>query len=317
MSISSDKLLRGVKRRITLPANQVLLDNDNILEMADDVISGTIIPLIKSVNHDFFVYEEQEALVAGQSLYDIPYRAIGRGLRDLKIKDPSNNVRSVPLIALEDIQYYVSNSNVSGFCFQSDKIRLVPDTPSSIPQSNYLLKYYELAPNKLIQTSNACLVTAVSAPGLATTDVTVAAVPSVIVVNADIDFIQSKSGSTILGMDVDIQGINGTTLTFLNADVPSGLIAGDYIALAGYSPVLNFIPNELYSYIETRLAMRILSAIGDYEGLAILKGEVSEDKTEVKQMLAPRIEGEPILIVNRTGLVRGSKIGQNWLYGVR
>ncbi len=316
MTITADDLLEEIKLRITLPASQVLLSNPNMLKMADRIISSKIVPLFTSVNHDYFVYMEEEEIEPSKSIYSIPYRSVGRALRELKIRDDNNNVRNVPLLALEDSQYYINNAYVAGFYFQSDKIRLVPDVPANIPQQKYLQKWYELPPNKLIQSSEACLVLGIGTPGVTTTEVTVAAIPTTIISGAEIDFIQGRSGNSIYNMDVVIQGINGTVITFLNADVPDDLTVGDYISPAGYSPVLNFIPNEAYSYVETRVSMRILQAIGDFEGLKVLKDEIKEEKDDIRLIIAPRIVGEPTLIVNRTGLVRGNKVGQrNWLYG--
>jgi hypothetical protein len=288
-----------------------LLNDEAILELSDDVIRGKIIPLIESFNQEFFVYMEEELLVAGQSTYPIPYRAIGRSLRELKIRDPNNNIRNMPLVALEDAQYYINNSFVAGFYFESDNIRLVPNVPANIVQSNYLQKWYRMPPSQLITLSNAGKVTAINGD-----DVTVMTVPSTFIVGEPMDFIQGRSGNSIYSIDKAIVAINGNIITFATGDVPTKLTIGDYIAPAQFSPVINFIPDEVYPYIETRVGMRVLSAIGDFEGLKNLEKEVKEDKDYLGQLLQPRIEGEPTLIVNRRGLVRGNKVGQRtWLYG--
>ena len=90
MAVTADRILAGVKRRAIVPTNQVTLDDDDILDLIDDVIKIHAVPLIDSVNGEYFVTSELTAITAGQSNYSIPYRAIGRVLRDLKIKNTTS-----------------------------------------------------------------------------------------------------------------------------------------------------------------------------------------------------------------------------------
>lgn len=311
MAITADRLIAGVKRRVTIPASQVLLQDADILAFADDMISSRIVPILESVNQEYFVRQEEIPLVAGQSVYDIPYRAVGRALRDLKIQDANNNLRNLAMIALEDAQVYDSSSSSLGFYFIGDKFRLVPDVPSSISVSQSILAWYRLPPNHLCKVADAALITSISSP-----NIVVSAVPSTMIAGTSIDFIQAKSGSSILGMDVAITGVAGTTITFAADDIPDDLQAGDYISLAQTSPVINFVPNEMYSLIESYTATRVLQSIGDFEGLRVIAEDISVEEKNMKMMLEPRIDGEPTIIINRWGLVRGNKFAQRrWLYG--
>ncbi len=311
MAITADRLLTGIKRRITLPASQALLTNEDILAFADDIISSRIVPMIESINQEYFVYKTDVPLVAGQSEYSIPYRAIGRGLRDLKMQDANNNLRNIALIALEDAQVYQASTLTLGFFFKSDKIRLVPDVPSNITLEQSLQMWYRMPPSRLVTSSNAMLVLGVSGG-----DITVGSVPDGYQVGTDVDFIQGKSGNTIYATDKTIQNISGTVVTFDPSDVPSDLAPGDYLSLAETSPVINFIPNEVYSLIESYTAQRVCYAISDFDGADRLAADISLEDKNMKMLLEPRVEGEPIIIINRYGLVRGNKFAQRrWLYG--
>jgi hypothetical protein len=311
MAITADRLLAGIKRRIVIPTSQALLTDEDILALADDIISSRIVPLVESVNQEFFVYKEDVPLVASQTEYSIPYRAIGRALRELKMQDSNDNVRNIALISLEDAQVYQSSSLTCGFYFLSDKIRLVPNVPSNISPDQSLQMYYRLAPSNLVTSSNAMQVASVNGD-----DVIVASVPSIYTTGVDIDFIQGRSGNTIYAMDKTIQNISGTTITFSSGVVPSDLRSGDYLSLVQTSPVVNFVPNELYSLIESSTAYRVCNVIGDFDGAARLQDDVSKEETNAKMIIEPRIDGEPTIIINRQGLVRGNKFAQrSWLYG--
>lgn len=312
MAITADRLLAGVKRRISMPSSQVLLDDDDILAFADDVVKSKVVPMFESVNQEYFVTSTDTALAASTSEYDIPYRAVGRALREIKIKSSTDDtdVRNLSKINIEDIQYYSAMSSVSAFYFKGDRIYLVPSV-SSATQVNELEIWYRLAPSNLVKLST--VATVVSATS---TIVTVDAVPSSITTSTPIDFVQAKSGNRIYDIDKTPTAVGSTTITFAASTIPSALTAGDYIVLAGYSPVVNMIPNEAYPFIESSVAKRCLKAIGDFEGSRELDEDIADEKKSLLMMLEPRIDGEPTIIINRSGLVRGNKFGQRrWLYG--
>jgi hypothetical protein len=313
MAINTTTLLAGVKRRISMPASQVLLEDDDILAFADDVIRSKIIPVLEGVNQEYFVTSTDVTIVASQSEYAIPYRAIGRALRELKLKDSTDatNVRNIAKVNIEDIQMFLSGTLVTGFYFKGDLIRLIPDVPSTYAGTDVLEVWYRLPPNKLVATSE--VATVVSAT---TTVVTVDAVPSGITALTPIDFIQGQSGNRIYSIDKTPTAVGSTTISFTSGDIPTGLTAGDLVCLAGYSSVLNGIPDEAYPYLESCVAKRCLKAIGDFEGSRELDEDISEEKKALLSIIEPRMDGEPTIIINRYGLVRGQRFGQGrWLYG--
>lgn len=307
MAKTTTRFLEGVKRRISNPANQVLLDDEDMLDMADDVMQLSIVPLMLSVRQDYYVTSEDEATVANQAEYSIPYRAIARGLRDLKLRDAAGSTRDLSLIALEDAHLYRQNTDVIGFYFKGDKIVLV-NTPTVSTLT--LEKWYNRAPSKFCLVDDAGLVTNISG-----NNVTINAVPSTFVAGAVIDFVQGKSGNSILDMDVEILGVNGAVISFTSGDVPSSLVVGDYISLAQTSPVLQ-CPDEIQPYLETETAIHILQALGDFENMKVLKEHAAEELKAAKQLLEPRISGENTKIINRYSLLRGRRAnfwrGMTW-----
>lgn len=296
MANLADRLLTGVKRRVIIPSSQPLLLDSDILQMADDTIASYMVPLLMSTSQEYFVTKVDQALTVDVDTYNIPYRAIGRVLRDLKIRDSSGSIKNVPRIQPEESHEYIDVTSIDGHYFQGDKFVLV-GSPS---QTGLIAEVsYSLAPSKLIVESEAATVVSIAGDM-----VTVDAVPSDLTANAVIDFIQGKSGNSLYSMDVEITSVAGNTLTFGTEEVPDDLVAGDYIALAGYSPVI-MLPNEAYSLLETTLAMRILDTIGDFEGSAKLGDTKSREERDLKLMVEPRNQGENQMIVNRRSLLRG------------
>lgn len=305
MSKTADRLLDGIKRRVVIPSSQPLLEDTDMLEVADDVIEQIIVPLLLSVRQDFLVTTPYEqATVANQAAYDIPYRAIGRGLRDVKLEDANGAVRDLSMIAAEDAHLWTTGSPI-GFYFRGDKLVLVP-APTSTDLT--LVMTYNLAPSRLVTLDQAAVVT-----GSTSTTVSVSAIPSVITTGTVVDFVEAKSGNSILAMDKTVANATGNTLTFAADAVPTSLAVGDYVSVYQTTPVLP-IPNEAYPLLETAAARRILNMIGDFEGAKALAEEESDAEKRLKMLIEPRIQGESKKIINRNGLLKGRRM--SWRRGI-
>lgn len=298
MTVTSDRFLEGLKRRITIPANQPLMTDQNFLDLANDVIRDRMVPLFLSVNQNYFVTYVDMTMTQGVKKYPIHYRAIGRALRDLKLKYNLDNIRMVDmrLIALEDEHLFINQTLPTGFYFSGDSIMVVPEPNSS----TYILRqYFNLQPNKMVTGDQCARIVSISGAV-----VTVDAVPTTFAANVLIDIIQGKAGCSTVNYDVSIQSVSGTQVQFSSAAVLDGVSVGDYIALAQQTPVMQ-LPDEAQLLLETATADRVLYAIGDYEGSAALQKDAKLQETNLLKIIQPRIEGEQTKIINRNGLLRG------------
>lgn len=301
MTVTVDTFLGRMKRRITVPANQVLLTDDQMLQMADDVTMERVVPLILSCMQNFFVYEEEIAGVESQSAYAIPYRSIGRGLRDLKVRwgGDENGLTNMTQVALEDAHQWTNNaiSNTPrGFYFKGDKFVILPEP---LDDDFTLIAYYNMQPNSLVLTSDAAVIETVAGAVVTCTNV-----PSTFLNGTEIDFIKGRAGcATLVPYDVAITNVGGLQLTFSADDIPSDLAAGDYISLAKTTPVVQ-LPDEAVPLLECWTAERVCEAIGDMDNANLLANRAIEVEKNLKMVLSPRIEGAQTKIVNRNGLLR-------------
>lgn len=296
MTVTCDQFLVGVKRSITIPANQQLMTDQDMLDLGSDSIRDKMIPLLMSTNQNFFVTTYLQNLVVGQSKYPIHYRAVARGLRDLKLVNSTNNTMDLRLIALEDEHLFANQAQPVGFYFSGDSIMIVP---SPIVAGTQLKQFFNLQPNQLVCTTDAAKVTAVAAGVL-----TCSSVPTTIIAGSVVDFVQGRQGCSTLGMDVVVTSVSGTQIFFTAADIPTDLIIGDYVALAQQSPVVQ-LPDEAVQLLETLTGMRVLQAIGDYEGAKSNQVSAMQQEKDLLKILQPRIEGESTKVINRNGLLRG------------
>lgn len=304
MTITSDFFVEGVKRRISLPANQVLLSDDDILAMLDSVIKSLIVPALISVRKEFFVVTIDEATVADQAAYNVPYRAVGLSLRDLKYRrDITDETQAYDLVEIDQSQedeYRSSGGEPAGYYFKNDQVIIVPKPSTSTAAIEI---WHEQRPSRCVLLEEAAVVTAI-----ASDVVSVETTPAGFLQDLEVDFIRGKAGHRILGMDKTIVGISGTDITFAAGAVPTALQVGDYLSLAGTSPVLQ-IPEEYQPLAETQTAKLVAFAIGDLEALAQLEKDEADQQKAGFKVVEPRNRGAPTKIVNRGGLLKGARGG--------
>jgi len=301
MAKTGDQILVGIKRRMTIPQSQPLLSNDDILAVTDDVIQSRLVPVLISMRQDFFVTTKDVVITQDQVEYDIPSRAVGRTLRDLKRKVAGQNKVDVTMVGIEDEHFSALTGIPSQFYFKGDKVCLSPK-PSGT--GDLLEMWYELMPSKLTTTDKAGLILSIG-----TSDVTVSSVPSTLSINGYADFVAGVAGHSCVGIDARVTNIASSTIHV--DSLPSGLKVGDYITKAGFTPVLQ-LPDECYPYLETETCYRLLQSISDYEGAKFLQADIEVELKNLKMLLEPRIQGEATKIIPRMGLARGARSRWKW-----
>ncbi len=301
MAKTGDQILVGIKRRMTIPQSQPLLSNDDILAVTDDVIQSRLVPVLISMRQDFFVTTKDVVITKDQVEYDIPSRAVGRTLRDLKRKVAGQNKVDVTMVGIEDEHFSALTGIPSQFYFKGDKVCLSPK-PSGT--GDLLEMWYELMPSKLTTTDKAGQIISIG-----TSDVTVSSLPSTLVVNGYADFVAGSAGHSCLGIDAKVTNIAGSTVHV--DSLPANVKVGDYITKAGYTPVLQ-LPDECYPYLETETCYRLLQSISDYEGAKFLQADIEVELKNLKMLLEPRIQGEATKIIPRMGLARGARSRWKW-----
>lgn len=316
MAITAQNIIDGVKRRVTFPSSQTLIVDSDILQFANEIVQSEIIPILESLNQDFFVVRDVVPIVGGVTEYSIPYRAIGRSLRELKILDTNNYYRNCALISIENAYLYQQFVTNVGFYFRGDKIHLVPDVPDNLPVGQSLCIWYRMPPSSLVQEQYVSQILTITNPsylGPLYTDINVTFPENI---TTRVDFVQYVSGNSIYSIDVNVVAKLGNRITFLASDIPSDLSVNDYLCPPQTSTVLNFIPNECFPLIVSLTAKRCLKADGDFDGVKMLDDDISEERKNVKLILEPRIEGESTIIINPFNIARINKqMQRSWLYG--
>lgn len=312
MAVDTTYFLDAVKRAVTMPSSQVRFSDTDILRFADEETETVIVPAITSARLEFFVKYVDTLLVANTAEYKIPYRAIGRTLRFVELRDPNNTlVKDLSYVMPEDVGRITSpvGGDPWAFTMRGDYLILLP-TPTA---ANYNLRmYYELAPADLIPTSSAGVIQSINT---GTGEITLNAAISAFATGQAMDIIDFKSGNTNKAEDIVSTNVASNVITFAASDIPSNVAAGDYLCISQQTPVLQ-LPNEFHQSLVMSTVCRILEALSDYEGLAAAQARRDQMVANALQVINPRVESHVPVVINRRGLLNQRSYGNRWRYNV-
>lgn len=156
---TSNTLIEAVKRKMSFPIAQVTFSEDDILAFADEEMFLSQVPSILQFHEEYLVYEQESALVANQSRYPVPSRAIGMRLRDLFYRDNSNQIVEMSRINPDDRALFDRDSNSFPtpihYYIQNNHIVIIPTVGAS-PTGTLIFSYY-LRPNSLVTDDRAAV----------------------------------------------------------------------------------------------------------------------------------------------------------------
>lgn len=174
---------------------------------------------------------------------------------------------------------------------------------SASASSNILTVFY-MERQSVISTSNE-----VAFAIQTTITINTSAVPSDITSGSLVDILQFDGGHSTLKFDVKLapNSVSLTGLTFPESDLPSSFVLGDYVC-ARYECIVPQIPTDLHNLLAERTCARILESLGDRDGLKAANEKIAELEYKQASVLDSRVEGSPMKIVNRSGLLNSAKI---------
>lgn len=307
-SLTTQEIIDYIKSEGAVPASQKTFQDADFVRLINTEFMTGLVPSILNVHEDYFVYEDTINIVNGVLRYDIPYRAIGGKLRDLFYLQSTDNTSLFPLsrVAIDDIPAFYNGMStgvsVSHYYIEGSQIVLL-----TLPNSGQLLVKHFLRPNQLVLDAEVGVITTL-APSGSNTVITMSASPTAFT-SADLyDFIQGKPGHRTMDYDVaPVSVANGSNqITFLTANIPTGLAVGDHVCLAGESKIPQ-CPPELHPILAHRVVQRIMEAQGDEQGYTIASAKVAELEKKTYNLIDNRVEGSPIKITNFFSPMRAIK----------
>lgn len=316
--MTSNAFIADVRRRAMLPSNQLTFQDSDILAFANEELTIGIIPSMMSLHEEYYVYEgDSIPLIARQTSYSIPYRAIGMKLRDLFYKDTNGTLQEMTRISADDRAYFQSSfieNRYVAYYVRGDEVVLTPNVGASAV--GFLVPTYFLRPNQLVKDETVAVITAVSVDDITGLTTYSCSVPtnmtSAFNTNPGTlyDLLQTRGGHKIKKFDLTATSVSGTNLVFTTSSLPSGsnlAEVGDYFALAGEC-IIPQCPDELHSVLAQRVAARCLEAMGDQAGLQSANAKIQEMEVKSGILTDNRVEGSVQKVVNYGNLIRISRV---------
>lgn len=290
-------LLSSLKRRGMLPSNTDTLSTTDFLAIATEELQTYVFKVLLAVREEYAVAFYDQALSAGTSAYKLPSRAVGGKLRNAQLYDSaSGSYTQLVRLEPEHVTDILDRGNVSAFYLQGDDIVFMPVPSSAV---TVRLTYFR-RPSALVATSAVGTSTTI---GSAT--MTISSTPAAFTASQTYDIVRAKPPFSILAQDLSASSVAGNVVTFtLPAGVTSivtsyGVAAGDYVCLAGESPVAQ-IPVELHPLLSQRTVYKCLEALGDDKS-QMAEAAADKMRQDALTLLTPRVEGTARPIVNRFG----------------
>lgn len=316
----NDDLLESIKLRIQMPVDQISFSDSDILLLASEEVEMELLPNIMRTREEFYVYCESQTINA-TGRYPIPYRAVGGKVREVFLTSGSGTSKQyfkVGRVSVENIPEYNSdNSNseeVPLYYVENNDI-VFTSSINTLSADSVEIRFY-MRPNRLAEKAQTLTVKSINTV-TGVIDVEESQISSNFLANAVIDFIQARPGYKTKGYDVTLVTVSPNvplasqkTITIAPADIPDGLVVGDYIAIAEESPVAQ-LPQDLQPMLAQTTACRVLEALGDLDNLDRATKKLELMQKRLFNLIEDRTEGNPKKIVNRNGILSsGSRYGR-------
>lgn len=285
---TTDKLLLSINLKAFVPQGQKTFQPNEILTIADEILSTKLSPSILTVREEYFVTYIDYSVVAYQQAYSIPDRAIGMIARDVKLVNTNGDL--MPLVRIDPKQAtttQVTATAPGAFFLRGNDIVLYPTPAASV---NVLRVSYYIRRGEMVPMAQGAVITSIDTVA---NSVTVAVIPSSWASGAIFDFINGTGSHDYRGIDFTSVTVGGPSLTF--SSLPVGLIVGDMLALQGESPVVQ-LPPDYRPILATYVAAEMLRNQG-MDTADVMEAKAAQLLSEGQQMITPRVTGEDVTIM--------------------
>lgn len=303
----TDTLIPTLRLLPLMPSVQVLFTDANLLTIMTFEMTSKIVPLIDNQAEEYFIHIDDIPYNGGETVFDIPARALAGKLRSVSFVDANDNEVRIPRLRLEDIMSNVNATGLAinpalwGFYLKNNKVILyLGSTTGSSNGFQYLRLRYVRQPNQLVL-STACA----QVVSIAGDVVTVSSIPSTFTTSETYDIVQNSPqmfDSLLDGGAVTAISMLAGTITFAAGTVPDDLATGDWICLAGQSPIPQIPYSPGFDLLLQLSAAKCLEIHGDTQGFNVAMSQAADMKNYFISVITPRVDGSVIRLTTPNSL---------------
>lgn len=242
--------------------------------------------LLLSAREEYQVAHASLPLVEGQTRYRIPSRAIGAKLKLVSLIDGNGDV--IPLGLATPERALKHGGPGVGYYLEGNSVVLTGALTGSLR-----LSYFRRM-GRIVEASEVGEIESLDATA---GTVTLVSKPSAFTEAKSYDFVQGSPHFDTLAVEQSAT-IASNVLAFAEG-LPEGLAVGDYVALAGETPVCQ-APLELHGVLVQRAVVKVLQAKGDPKARDAAD-DLQQMRDDALSLITPRVEAAPVVIVNHFG----------------
>ena len=290
-----DALCAEVLLETLSPNSQNTYQPVDICTLMNCQLSLVVVPLLKRVQQNYFVYNVDVPIVAGKSSYVFPPRAIGNAMRDIVLLDASGNEVALNNLEREYIKVqfpfnFVPSIWSFGQYVTANEINLYNTLIQSY--TAYKLRFItERRPNVLTLSSNCGQISVINGNIL-----TLSYVDPTWTIAGTFDIINPLPPFQSIGDDLAITLINGYQVTL--SSVPSGIAVGQWFCPAMLSCIPQ-IPYELFPLLKQSTVATVATGLDMSQLLASANAQIKEYRDDALALTRPRVTGSPKVIINK------------------
>jgi len=302
--LTTDNLVTSLKRRAMIPTDAATFTKTDLIAILNEEVDVGLVPYLLSVHEEYLVYTVDESFTAtGQQTFKIPERAIGNKLRGAAIVDSAGNLLNLTKVEIDELDIFQNEYDNFGdeYTYYVKNDSIIVTSTAGITGS--LRMYFYMTPSELVEDKFGAVIQSINTT---TGEIVVDKIPSTFTNGASYDFTKNKSPNIILNYD-KVAAINTATkvITFNTTDIPSNLVVGDYITLAGES-IVPHLPRELHPILAQRAAIHCLHALGD-DRVQMAEAKLVQMERNVIDLIDNRVETSTQKIANFNSPLRQTR----------
>lgn len=283
-----------------VPSSQNGFDDSTLLTYADAECQTAIFRQVKSIRENYWLTYVDE-VVNGTGLYDIPSRAIGGGLADIQLVVGTAVLSIARCEVGEQFSTVTSPSGYYQYTLIGNQFSVSPN-----PTTGVIRQWFYCRPNNLVKVTQAAQITAIDP---VTFTLTFSSVPSTFQSTLPYDIIKDQPFFDWLSQD--LVAVNITTTTAQFSSLPSNVVVGDWLALAGQTPVPQ-IPVEARPLLAQRVVVKYNEIQGYLDKMKAAQKKLDDMEKDLFDVLQPRVAEEPKRIVPDSNLIGGYRRWRAW-----
>lgn len=295
----ASSLVNSLKRRGLIPTSDEAFNDTDFYALIDEETRTYILPFLKRTREEFLVTRAETTVQSGFNRYLLPARCAAEALKYVALGPDYNPLRRS---TNED-----GHLGGGGFFVEDDAVVLA-DTPTQSGETLRFVYYYR--PNYPVAEARCGRVTGfdIDARTVTLSEAPVVGDEELFTLEEAYDFVKATPGFRCHDINRVATDITGDVLTFAD-DLPVGLAIGDYVCLAGETPIPQ-IPAELHPLLAQRVTYVLSNALGPTKGRAAFE-QLQQMEAQLTTLFSNRVDAAPRYVVNRNS-VGFARLSRGW-----